>query len=411
MADEDFDVAVIGAGAAGLAALSRLGELGLNARAFEARERVGGRAHTLIVEGVALDLGCGWLHSARQNAWTGVAERLGFVVDRSRPGWTRPPINAAPDEQRGFRAALAGLEARIEAAAEREPDAPVSSLYRPADARWRPRLDAFSGYYNGEAFDAISIHDYAAYQPTNDNWRLRRGYGALIEAFAAGLPISLSTPVRRLRHGPAGVTLVTDSAEFSARAAIVALPTSVIAEGGMTFDPPLPDKLEAAADLPLGHVDKAFLKLPAGARFEPDTRVQGRTDTAQTGGYTLRPMGEPIVEGYFGGALAQRLEAEGPGAFCAFAREELAAALGSDFADALEPLAESRWAADPFSRGAYSHARPGRAGARAILAAPVEGRIFFAGEACSPHAFSTAHGAYETGIAAATAAAAALQRG
>jgi monoamine oxidase len=40
---------------------------------------------------------------------------------------------------------------------------------------------------------------------------------------------------------------------------------------------------------------------------------------------------------------------------------------------------------------------------RAQLAAPVEDRIFFAGEACSAHAFSTAHGAYETGVAAAEA--------
>jgi monoamine oxidase len=51
--------------------------------------------------------------------------------------------------------------------------------------------------------------------------------------------------------------------------------------------------------------------------------------------------------------------------------------------------------------GAYSHAKPGQAGARAVLAAPVEDRIFFAGEACSAHAFSTAHGAFETGVEAA----------
>ncbi len=61
--------------------------------------------------------------------------------------------------------------------------------------------------------------------------------------------------------------------------------------------------------------------------------------------------------------------------------------------------------------GAYSNARVGRSGARAILAAPVEDRLFFAGEACSPHAFSTAHGAFETGIAAAEAALAAVGRG
>ena len=63
----------------------------------------------------------------------------------------------------------------------------------------------------------------------------------------------------------------------------------------------------------------------------------------------------------------------------------------------LRPLAESRWAHDPFARGSYSHALPGHAGKRAVLAAPVDGRLFFAGEATSPNFFSTAHGARDRG--------------
>jgi hypothetical protein len=56
-------------------------------------------------------------------------------------------------------------------------------------------------------------------------------------------------------------------------------------------------------------------------------------------------------------------------------------------------LAESRWSHDPFARGCYSHALPGHAGDGAVLAAPVDGRLFFAGDATSPGFFSTAHGA------------------
>jgi monoamine oxidase len=62
-----------------------------------------------------------------------------------------------------------------------------------------------------------------------------------------------------------------------------------------------------------------------------------------------------------------------------------------------------RWGADPFARGSYSYALPEEADKRAVLAAPVDDRLFFAGEACSSHDFSTAHGAYRTGIAAADA--------
>ncbi len=84
--------------------------------------------------------------------------------------------------------------------------------------------------------------------------------------------------------------------------------------------------------------------------------------------------------------------------------EELAAVFGSDLRRRLTPLAATAWGADPFALGSYSHALPGASGARAVLAQPVEDRLFFAGEACSVDAFSTAHGAYRTGVAAAVAA-------
>jgi monoamine oxidase len=67
----------------------------------------------------------------------------------------------------------------------------------------------------------------------------------------------------------------------------------------------------------------------------------------------------------------------------------------------LHPLVETGWGRDPFARGSYSYALPGHANARAVLGAPVDGRLFFAGEACSRHDFTTAHGAYLTGIEAA----------
>ena len=82
-------------------------------------------------------------------------------------------------------------------------------------------------------------------------------------------------------------------------------------------------------------------------------------------------------------------------------REELAGLLGSDVRRFLTPLGASNWGEDPWTGGAYSHARVGQAHQRAVLAAPLEDRLFFAGEACSKPDFSTAHGAYRTGLAAA----------
>ena len=95
--------------------------------------------------------------------------------------------------------------------------------------------------------------------------------------------------------------------------------------------------------------------------------------------------------------MRDELEDAGDGALAAQAIDEIVALLGTDFRRQLKPLAESRWAHDPFARGSYSHALPGHAGERAVLAAPVDGRLFFAGEATSPNFFSTAHGARDSG--------------
>jgi monoamine oxidase len=66
----DIDVAIIGAGAAGLGAAHALQGSGLSMIVLEARDRVGGRAHTIMAApDITFDLGCGWLHSADKNSF------------------------------------------------------------------------------------------------------------------------------------------------------------------------------------------------------------------------------------------------------------------------------------------------------------------------------------------------------
>jgi monoamine oxidase len=128
-----------------------------------------------------------------------------------------------------------------------------------------------------------------------------------------------------------------------------------------------------------------------------DGSLRGATMRTAIGTYHLRPFGQPCIEGFFGGPFAQELEDAGKDAFAAHSIDEIAALLGNEYRRKLKPLSESRWAHDPFARGSYSHALPGRAGMRAVLAAPIDRRLFFAGEATSPNFFSTAHGARDSG--------------
>jgi len=129
----------------------------------------------------------------------------------------------------------------------------------------------------------------------------------------------------------------------------------------------------------------------------------GSTRRRETMSYQVRPMGRPRVNCFFGGRFAAQLERDGIAAMAAFAIDELAGLFGSEIRTRLSPLAASAWRSDPYALGSYSYALPGHADDRARLAEPVDGRLFFAGEACSPNFFSTAHGAYETGLKAADA--------
>jgi len=397
------DIAIIGAGAAGIAAALKLSETKLDIVLLEARDRLGGRAHTIRTpDGVPLDLGCEWLHSANRNALAAPIERVGFTLDRRPPRWGRQTGNRdfPAADQEAFAEAFDAFERRLAEAAEKGLEGPAAAYFE-RGCRWNPLMDAVSSYFNGAEFDRVSVLDYAAYEDTETNWRVREGYGTGITALAAGLDPVLDCSVTRIDHGQTPVRLSTTEGELTADRVILAVPSTILAEEKIALHPRLPGKLDAAAGLPLGLANKAFLHLDVPDELPAEGHFFGRTDSARIGSYLLRPFGRPYVECYFGGRLARELELAGPGAFTAFAIDELAHLVGSDFRRKVRPIVETAWATDPWALGAYSHALPGHAGARAQLAAPVEGRLFFAGEATHPTFFSTAHGAWESGLRAA----------
>ena len=402
-----YDVIVIGAGAAGIGAGRELARRNANFCILEARDRVGGRAWTSNCGTPwPFDLGCEWLHSADRNVLATLASELGIALDKAVPPWRRRHLQRGfgDAEQDAFAAESDAFFARLEDAAETARrtgrDRPASEFIDPA-ARWSGFLDAISTYYNGAPLDRVSVLDFDAYTDTEVNWRAVGGYGALIEKAAAGLPIRLDCPVTRVDTTGRAITVESNAGTLIAGAVIVTISSNMVAAGAIAFAPALDDHRAAAAGLPLGIADKVFFALDQPDVFQPDTRLIGAPERRDTGSYALRSHGRPIVEGYFGGDYARHLEAGGPAAFFDAARREISEAFGRDVGAMLRPIAATAWASDPYALGSYSHALPGHADARAKLAAPVDGRLLFAGEATSPHFFSTAHGAFEEGAKAA----------
>jgi monoamine oxidase len=358
-----------------------------------------------------VDLGCAWLHSADRNPWTAIAAALGLEINRTLPDWGR---SFAHERQLGRDAAVAHERAFAKfwsvidthAGADRS----LAEIL-PANDPWLPNFAAITSFISGARPEELSVIDLARYADTLVNWRVVEGYGRLIEQFGEGLPITLDVPVTSIGWGGPGVTIATSAGTLRCRAVIVAVPVSLLAQEAIRFDPPLPAaKLAAVQDLPMGHVAKLLLAVegdPFG--ISPDRQVTGALDRMDTAVYQLRPLGRPLVEAYWGGSLALELEHAGQVAMADFAGAKLAALFGAAVRGRLRPLVATSWASDPYSRGAFSYARPGGADGRAALAEPQDERLFFAGEACSTDAFSTAHGAYATGIVAAESALATLR--
>src|SRR5690242_6816427 len=207
----EVDIAVIGAGAAGIGAARRLADSpALSVLLLEARGRVGGRVHTIEPAGFPLDRGAEWLHSADRNPLSKIARDLGFQVHRRPPEWTsRLRRSGETVEAEADWLATREAQTRERRQAAMEPaDRPLASLV-PPDGRWNQLLDATSTWGNGAELDRVSVKDYVRYEDSGTNWRLREGYGRLFERLADGLPVALDTPVMRIDHGGRAIQLET----------------------------------------------------------------------------------------------------------------------------------------------------------------------------------------------------------
>jgi len=285
----DPDLLVIGAGAAGIAAARTAREAGHSVVVLEARDRVGGRAVTDTARlGLPYDLGATWLHQAATNPLVPLAAGLGVTLhdsdalrrEQTRIG-NRP---ASPAEDAEYTAAFAAAERAIEAAANAPgPDRSLAEGMA-ATGPWAPAIEAWQGDIISAAPAAeVSLRDFQANALEGGNRLPEGGFGALVARLAEGLPVMLGAPVTRLAWGGREAVAEGPFGTLRARAAIVTVPTSLLAAGAIRFDPPLPaETLQAAHDLPLGHVVKLGFRVEGEERFGlPLVEVWGMTETGR----------------------------------------------------------------------------------------------------------------------------------
>ncbi len=406
--DTHFDVVIVGAGAAGIAAGRCLSEAGLSFILLEARDRLGGRAITEIFDGHPVDLGAHWIHAGAINPIVPMARTAGFDLTRARYEFTawrngsplghlaRWALDSAWDksEERIFDIA-GGIEAG-------RPDISVRDAIGNVGP-WTAAASFMHGNYDcGADPGLLSAQDFARVDDGMD-LLVEGGFGNLIAGLARGLPIRKNQRVTRVSQLADKIELeCTNAPSITGSVVILAVPLMVLRSNDIDFLPKLPERLTGAmqrfhpaayehvvlrsGDPPWGKVANRIVLSMAGEDHIVLFANMDGTDL-----HYLDMVGEP------GRALASLP----PEQRSASAMASLVRHFGNSTPSRVEVLSVTQWSHDPLSKGAWALAEVGAAGQRDVLREPF-GRLLLAGEACSQGQWGTVGGAWAEGVRAAT---------
>jgi monoamine oxidase len=432
-----FDVAIVGAGPAGVGAGLALRNAGKKFIILEARNRLGGRVFTDTTSfpGIAWDVGAQWLHESTPSTTPGVGPTnnplTNYALARgidvypdlaprfllSAPG---KPVNFVESQAFEMFTAVSLLGAAAGFQGIRAPRLDVSLAAASAQLRNEPWYKFVGGMYElllGGPIDQLSCADLAVTTktallppvvPTPDNWLIPSGYGTLVASLGSGLPVALNTPVQSIRWGSKrGVALETPRGTVVAKKVIVTTPIGPLAAGTPRFVPALPPRFDDALNsLRMGTDNKIALLFKPSFQFDvPQDNTYIPHDGAMLFPNANKPEVPLIVTRAFGhrnfaivivsGPNVRAIEAQGK--LIPYALEQVVKVFGSRAANAFDHGAASGWCNDPLTLGSYSSALPHGLPSRTALQVPFGNQIFFAGEAVVTAAHSAAHGAFIAG--------------
>lgn len=390
------DVAIVGAGLAGLVAARDLTAAGASVTILEARDRVGGRLlNEPIADGAVVEVGGQWIGPTQDRIAALAAEMGVETFPTYDEGDNVIEWRGRVRRHRGTIPRLGPLtlfdvgraQRRLDALARRVP------LDRPWDAPGARELDGQTAQTwlrrnlrtrGGRELMQIATEAVWAAQPEDVSLLhvlfyvhsaggldrlLDTAGGAQQDRFVGGSQrvaqrlasrlgpeaIELEAPVRRIGHGPDEVTLHADGdAVVRARRAIVAIAPALA--GRIVYDPPLPGHRDQLTQrTPLGTVAKCM-----AVYDEPFWRADGLSGqgTSDVGPVKVTfdnspPEGSPgVLLGFLEGSQARRLGRASPGERRVAVVDCFTRLFGPRAADP-DAYVERLWAEEEFSRGCY----------------------------------------------------------
>src|SRR5882724_5552814 len=410
-ASGETDVAIVGAGAAGIAAARKVAAAGRRYVLLEAGDRIGGRCLTdTATFGVPYDRGAHWLHMPDINPLTRLAPRAsGFEVYPAPPGQKLRIArrNAREGEMEDYLAAIVRANRAIQDASRGKIDISCKQALPKDLGDWQPAVEFVLGPFGcGKDLDQISALDFSRSAERDVDAFCRQGLGALLAKLGADLAVQLKAPVTRMQSTRNFVEMDTGRGFIKARAAIVTVSTGVLAAEKIKFLPDLPRRqLDAIGKLSLGSYDRVALELKGNPlQLRNDDLVFEKSAGPRTAALLANVSGTSLALIDVGGKFGAELSKAGEAAMTDFATGWLADLFGADVKKAVGRTHATRWNAEAFALGAFSAAAVNGQGGRKILMEPLRERLFFAGEAIHETLWGTVGGAWESGERAADAA-------
>lgn len=406
------DVIVVGAGAAGLAATRDLTRAGMRVLLLEARDRLGGRIWTRHTPHGPIELGAEFVHGADPEI-LGIAAAAGLALHEV--GGDAP---ASEEESTPRHEMMSAIDALLAHASKGEDESFQHLVDRvDVDPALKARALAFVGGYHAADPAKISVQALVDNTAADEGpgserqFRFANGYDGLVTALAEQAvrercAVQRNTVVTTMAWRPRHVSLRTMvGEELTAPQVVVTVPVSLLKAGAIDFRPRLPQKEDAVRRVEMGDAARVSLQ------FDGDTWKHG--GAFEGGGFLMtgeapfpvwwasRTGPLAVITGWAGGHRATALGRLDESARVSAALAGLGGALGVDPNRLCEELRGGfsyGWEHDPFARGAYSYAGVGGHRAGSELAEPVEGTLFFAGEATqSDGRNATVHGAVASG--------------
>lgn len=418
---EKESVLVVGAGMAGLAAARTLNDLGYKVTLLEARDRIGGRIWTShLWSEIPVDLGASWIHGVSNNPLTKLADKIGIIraetdYDNSILYGTDGRVvsnDAELDMTHLFNKLIRAVYRNASHGQTIFEVLESTPLWRELSNQQRQSVmhlmnTTIEHELAGSLNEISAVSSDNAEEFSGEDVLFPGGYSAITHYLAKDLDIKLEQIVEKINYENEGVIVKTNQNEFLADYVIVTLPIGVLKNNTVQFVPPLPvDKQESIAVIGAGLLDKLFLKFPY-VFWEKDKEIldwisdeHGRwNEWLNMSTYITKP----VLLGFNAADYARKIEAWNDKEIVADAMSVLRTIYGDDIPEP-ESWQVTHWAADPFARCSYSfNAVSANVDSRTTLAKTIQNRLFFAGEATSEDYPATVHGAYLSGIDAATA--------